>query len=119
MLIGSKSERFSGTLVEAKKGPDGLLYVFKSAFQDDAIEVPESEISTLFFVGKKSSKADAAKEPFVLQLRGGGSLHVSACAFAGEQAKVTHPLLGQLTLQRDGIAAFERVSSKSKEAPQP
>jgi len=119
VLIGSKSERFSGRLVEAKKGPDGLLYVFKSAFQDDAIEVPEAEISTLFFVGKKDSPSDAAKDPFILQLRGGGSLHVSACAFAGEQVEATHPLLGQLTLKREGIASFERVSTKSKEAPKP
>jgi len=119
VLIGSKSERFSGRLIEAKKGPDGLLYVFKSAFQDDAIEVPESEISTVFFVGKKAAGDGAAKDPFVLQLRGGGSLHVSACTFAGEQIEATHPLLGRLTLQRDGIAAFERVSSKSKDAPQP
>ncbi len=120
VLIGSKSERFSGKLVEVKKGPEGLLYVFKSAFQDEAIEVPEAEISTVFFVvGKKDAPADAAKDPFILQLRGGGSLHVSACAFAGEQVEATHQSLGKLTLQRDGITAFERISAKSKEAPQP
>lgn len=119
VLIGSQSERFSGTLVEAKKGPEGLLYVFKSAFQDDAIEVPESEISTVFFIGKKDSGAAAAKDPFILQLRGGGSLHVSSCTFAAEQVEAAHPLLGRLTLRRQGIAAFERMSAKSKEDTTP
>ena len=53
VLITGDSQRHSGALVEVKKGQEGLLYVFKSAFQDDALEVPEGEISTLFFVGKK------------------------------------------------------------------
>jgi hypothetical protein len=119
VLIGSKSERFSGTLVAAKKGPASLLYVFKSAFQDEPLEVPEGEISTVFFVGKKDAAATAAKDPFILQLRGGGSLHVASCAFAATQVEATHPLLGRLTLRRDGVAAFERVSAKSKEATEP
>ena len=119
VLITGDSQRHSGALVEVKKGPEGLLYVFKSAFQDDALEVPEGEISTLFFVGKKATAAEVSKDPFILQLHGGGSLHVSTCSFAGEQVEAIHPLLGKLTLQRAGIAAFERVNPKSKEAPQP
>lgn len=119
VLITSDSQRHSGTLVETKQSPDGLLYVFKSAFQDEAIEVPEGEISTLFFVGKKTTAAAAPKDPYTLLLHGGGSLHVSACAFDGEQVEATHPLLGKLTLQREGIAAFERAKPTTKEAPQP
>jgi len=107
VLITSDSQRNSGTLVETKSSPDGLLYVFKNVFQDEAIEVPESEISTLFFVGKKTTPAENQKNnPFILQLHGGGSLHVSACTFNDEQIEATHPLLGKLTLQREGIAAF-------------
>ena len=119
VLITSDSQRHSGSFVETKTSPDGLLYVFKSAFQEEALEVPESEISTLFFVGNKPTAAAPPKDPFILQLLDGGSLRVSACTFAGEQVEATHPLLGKLTLQRGGITAFERVTPKSKEAPQP
>jgi len=119
VLIGSKSERFSGRLLEAKKGPEGVLYVFKSAFQDEALEVPEAEISTLFFAGKKDAAVNAAKDSPVLQLRGGGSLHVSSCEFSAAQVEAVHPLLGKLTLQRQGVTAFERVPAKSKEVNEP
>ena len=119
VLIGSKSVRFSGKFLAAKKGPDGMLYVFKSAFQEEALEVPESELATLFFVGKKDTAADVTKYPFILQLSSGGTLHVSACAFSAEQVEGTHPLLGRLTLRRAGVSAFERVSPKSKDAQEP
>jgi hypothetical protein len=119
VLIGSKSERFSGDFLEAKKGPDGMLYVFKSAFQNDALEVPESEVATVFFASKKDAVVDAGTNPFVLQLRNGGALHVSSCAFAAEQVEASHPLLGRLTLRRDGIAAMERVMPPTKDAKTP
>ena len=119
VLITSDSQRHSGTLVETKNDPDGLLYVFKGAFQDEAIEVPEAEIATVFFVAKQPAAAQAPKDSFVIQLHGGGSLHVSACTFADGQVEAAHPLLGKLTLQRAGIAAIERANSQSKEAPQP
>ncbi|MCX6879676.1 MAG: hypothetical protein NTW21_38615 [Verrucomicrobia bacterium] len=118
-LVGIKSERFSGSFLEAKKGPEGMLYVFQSTFQDDPIEVPEAEISTIFLVGKPSPAADAGKNPFILQLRSGGSLQVSSCSFTADRVEATHPLLGRLTLQRDGVAAFVRVSAKSKDAKVP
>lgn len=119
VLIGIKSERFSGRFLQAKKGPEGMLYGFKSAFQDEALEVPESEIATLFFAANKDAGANPDKNPFILQLRGGGSLHVASCAFSAAQVEATHPLLGRMTLQRDGVAAFERVSPKSKAAKEP
>ena len=118
-LIGIKGERFSGRFLQAKKGPDGMLYGFKSAFQEDALEVPEAEISTLFFAGTKAPATEVTKKPFIILLRGGGSLHVSSCAFSAEQVEATHPLLGRLTLRRDGVSAFERVSPKSKEDKEP
>jgi|GEM_PF-1020370 len=119
VLITSDSQRHSGTLVETKKDPDGLLYVFKGAFQDEAIEVPEAEIATVFFVAKQPAAAQAPKDSFVIQLHGGGSLHVATCTFADELVEVTHNLLGKLTLQHGGVAAFERANCQSQEAPQP
>jgi len=119
VLITSDSQHHSGSLVEAKTSQGGLLYVFKSAFQEEALEVPEGEISTVFFLGKKLTSVQTPTDPFILQLHGGGSLHVSACTFTGEQIEATHPLLGKLTLQRGGISAFERIDLKTKEAPQP
>jgi hypothetical protein len=119
VLIGTKAERFSGQILEAKKGADGMLYVFKTAFQDAPLEVPESEVATLFFVANKQANANAAAPPYILQLRASGSLHVSSCAFSATQVEATHPLLGRLTLQREGVTALERVTPKPDAAKEP
>lgn len=118
-LIGIKSERFSGSLLEVKKGPEGMLYVFKSSFQENPLEVPESEVSTIFLVGKKPPATDVGKFPCILQLRDGGALHVSSCTVSPDQVLATHPLLGKLTLQRTGVTGMERMSPKPKEIKEP
>jgi len=96
-----------------------MLYVFKTAFQDAPLEVPESEVATLFFVANKQANANAAAPPYILQLRASGSLHVSSCAFSATQVEATHPLLGRLTLQREGVTALERVTPKPNAAKEP
>jgi hypothetical protein len=113
-LIGIESERFSGNLVGTKPGPEGLLYVFKSAFQENAIEVPESQVATIFLTARNEGQAVAPPSPFCLRLLGGGSLRVSACSFSETEVTATHPLLGPLTIQRDKVTAFERVSPEPK-----
>lgn len=107
-LIEKKGDRFGGNLLSIKPGPEGPLFSFKSDFQDAPIELPESEVSTVFF---KTSGEDAAEifNPFALRLRGSGIIRVSSCSFPGDRIDVTHPLLGELTLKREGVTALERL----------
>ena len=57
--------------------------------------------------------------PFVLRLRGEGSLRVTSCLFTEETVSAVHPLLGPLNFRRDGIVAMERTDPKPKPAPEP
>ena len=112
-LIGIESERFSGNLIGTKAGPEGLLYVFKSAFQENAIEVPEDQVATLFLT-EPNEPAAVTPSAFSLRFHGGGTLQVSACSFSETEVLATHPLLGPLKLQREQVTAFERVAPKPK-----
>lgn len=113
-LICVEAERFSGSLVGTKQGPDGLLYVFKNAFQDNAIEVPEPQVAMIFLTEAGGGPVSEVPSPFSLRCLGGGSLRVSACTFSEQEVTATHPLLGQLKLQREQVTAFERVSLQPK-----
>jgi hypothetical protein len=107
-------ESFSGTLTGIKSSPEGLLYVFKGAFQEAPIEVPEIEIASLWLATPAGESPAAVPCPFSLRLLGGGSLRVSACRFTEERLEATHPLLGPVKIQRERIAAFEHVKSQPK-----
>lgn len=107
-------ESFSGTLVGTKPGPDGLIYVLKSAFQDEPVEVPEALVATIFLAVPVEEQAVAPPSPFSLRFVGGGSLRVGSCTFSENQVEVTHPLLGPLKLPRERITAFERVNANPK-----
>jgi hypothetical protein len=114
LLIGVDGERFSGNLLQTRPSDEGLLYVFKTAFQEQAIEVPESLISSIHLAGEASAGADA-KTDFILKLRGGGSLQVSECAFSPDDVTVRHPLLGELTLKRAAVSELERKAPATKD----
>ncbi|WAC18485.1 hypothetical protein OVA24_14715 [Luteolibacter sp. SL250] len=113
-LIERRGDRFGGSLVSIKPAPEGPLFVFKSDFQEAPIELPESEISTVFF---KNSGDDPAKafHPFALRLRGQGIIRVASCSFPGDRIEATHPLLGALVLDRREVTALERLEEKEGE----
>lgn len=114
LLIGVDGERFSGSLLQTRPSDEGLLYVFKVAFQEQAIEVPESLMSSIHLAGEPTAGGDA-KADFVLKLRGGGSLQVSECEFSPEEVTVRHPLLGQLKLKRAAVSELERKAPATKD----
>ncbi len=105
--------------MDLHKTGDGLVFRFKSDFQDAPQEIPEAEVSTVFFAVKDHTSAHAAEAPFVLRFPGEGSLKVSACRFNGEKVTATHPLLGPLEILRGGILSIERTNPNPKPAGQP
>jgi hypothetical protein len=119
-LIIRRGDRYGGRLMAIRKSPAGMVYLFKSDFQDEQLEVPESEVSTLFLATRDTAKTPAAASgPFVLNLRGNCSLHLNSCVFSDEAVTAEHPLLGSLTVARAGVASFERRSIPPKAIPAP
>ncbi|RYD37212.1 MAG: hypothetical protein EOP87_03985 [Verrucomicrobiaceae bacterium] len=113
-LIEKRGDRFGGSLLSIKPGPDGPMFAFKSDFQEAPIELPESEVSTVFFK-ESGGKVEEVFHPFVLRLRGNGIIRVSSCSFPGDRIEATHPLLGALVLARGGVTALERLEEKGGE----
>ena len=103
-----------------RKAGQGQVFRFKSDFQNDPLEIPESDVSTVFFASKDAKAPAAVDHPFLLRLRGDGVLSVSSCRFNEETDAAAHPLLGKLEFRREGIVALERPKPKKpKAAPEP
>jgi hypothetical protein len=118
-LISREDDRWTGRLIEIRNAKDGARFVFKTDFQENPVEIPAADVSTVFLSGGKSTTADGKRLPFVLRLPGDGSLEVSSCGFTGESASAVHPLLGPLTFRRGGILSIERSPSQTETRPKP
>jgi hypothetical protein len=118
-LIASDAARFGGKLVSIRPSEEGPLFSFKSDFGDDLIELPESQVSTVFFAEKEEAEDETPRKPLKLRLRGNGSIQVDSCSFTEDKAEVNHPLLGKLTLFRNGIATLERSAPQDQSDPNP
>ena len=107
-LIERRGDRYSGTLNSISPTGDRLAFSFKTDFLDTPVELPDTEISTIFFKSEENSRSTALNDSLVLRLQSDGFIHVSSCVFDGKRAKVTHPLLGELSFDRNGVLAVER-----------
>jgi hypothetical protein len=108
-LIGRYGERFGGELESIRRDGASTVYVFKSDFQKEPLELPEEEVSTVFMGGEGMPSKSAATGGLILSLRGQGSMRVSTCVLEANFAKVEHPLLGSLEFGRAGISSLERI----------
>ncbi len=111
-LISRDEDRWSGRLAGITKSPDGVVFSFKSDFQDAPLELTDADVSTIFFAQPENAPAPEADPPFALRLSGEGSLRVSSCTFSPDSVSARHPLLGQMTIRRSGVVAMERMTSK-------
>jgi hypothetical protein len=112
-LITRKNDRWSGHLMEIRKTDDAQVFIFKSDFKKDVLEIPATDFSTVFFAEKGAAIAEQAGHSLVLRIRGGGALRVSSCQFSDDTVSAVHPLLGKLKILRQGILAMERMDAKS------
>lgn len=108
-LIGRYGERFGGKLESIRANGDSTVYVFKSDFQKEPLELPEEEVSTLFLSGQGKPSQSATSGGLILGLRGLGSMRVSSCVIEGDSIKAVHPLLGSLEFGREGLSSLERI----------
>lgn len=118
-LISREDDRWSGDLTIIRPTPKGLVFVFKTDFQDTPMEIPESEVSTVFLTGSKNPGSERPAHPFVIRLPGNGALRVTSCRIDGEKIAVTHPLLGPLAIRREGISSIERMPQPAEPTPDP
>jgi hypothetical protein len=108
-LIGRFGERFGGKLESIRPNGNSTVYVFKSDFQREPLELPEEEVSTLFF-GKAGKNPQSEKNSsLLLNLRGQGAMRVSSCVVVDDSVKIEHPLLGSLQFARAGLSSLERI----------
>jgi hypothetical protein len=118
-LISRGIDRWTGRLVDIRNTKDGARFVFKTSFQENPVEVPEADVSTVFLSGGASEATADKRPPFVLRLPGEGSLGLSSCEFTGDSTFAVHPLLGPLTFGRGGILSIERSPSAAGTSPKP
>jgi hypothetical protein len=111
-LIDAEGGRYSGQLESIATRDGNAVLRFKSPLLEKPMEIPATEVSTVFFAGIKS--AETAKSSLVLKVHGGGELHVESCRFAGDRISARHPLLGELTLNRAALVAVERTLPSAK-----
>lgn len=113
-LIGRNGERLGGSLTGIRRDGDESVYLFKSDFQKEILELPEQEVSTVFIGGEGVSANDSDLEGFTLSLRGGGQMTVDSCVFDSGKVMAKHPLLGDVQIDRAGIISLVR-----REVPKP
>jgi hypothetical protein len=116
-LISRDEDRWSGRLLGIVASENGPLFRFKNEHQDDPMEIPEAEVSTVFF-----ADGDAAKQPqqpYLLRLLGRGLLQVSSCRFTEDAVIATHPLLGPLELRREGVHTMEHRKPEKESRKEP
>ena len=117
-LISRDDDRWGGHLQAIRKGPEGPVFLFKSDFQEEPLELAESDVSTIFFAKADDGKTLPQQEhPFVLRLTGGGSLRVASCVFSDGDIQAEHPLLGPLKINRAGVSSLEKVKPSPRAAP--
>jgi len=118
-LISIEDDRWSGKLTKINKTPEGsMFHFFNSNVQTDPFEIPETDVSTVFFASENFVKAGGEAPRLILNLRGEGSLRVNSCRFTDDTAFADHPLLGRLELRRRNIISIVRSQpTKPKPAP--
>ncbi|TAE74127.1 MAG: hypothetical protein EAZ65_06335 [Verrucomicrobia bacterium] len=120
VLITRSSDRGACRIIGMTPGPDGGSIRYQSPHHPAPIDIPVSEVSTLF-LARDPAVSESPRPPLLLGLHGRGSLAVGECSFDGDQVSATHPLLGRLTLRRSAIARLTRHAdsdSSTEESPE-
>lgn len=109
-VVVTNGERSSGRIISISNTDKGMSFNFKSKFQENPVDLPEKDISTVFFALKPNP------QPIIptgtrLNLQGRGAIQISKCVFSDQTIQITHPLLGDIELKRDAVSSIERTQS--------
>jgi len=105
-LIDNLGDRYRGRLIGSRGSGEDLVLLFKSQHFPEPLEIPARRVSTLFFRATEFELPDEA--PLVLVLAEDGRLGTTACTFRGEEVALSHPLLGDLNLDRPAVRVLKR-----------
>jgi hypothetical protein len=121
VVITRSSDRGTGSILSMTPSDDGGTLRYKGPHHPEPVDLPLSEISTLFFARPGNSEGPpVAAPPFQLGLRGRGWLGVNGCIFNGDQIAAKHPLLGDLVIRRDAVASLQRdTQTAGDDEPEP
>lgn len=111
-LIGRYGERLGGKLTGIRRDGETSVYLFKSDFQKEVLELADQEVSTVFIGGEAATAEKRSTGGFTLGLRGRGEMQVSSCIFGSDQVTTEHPLLGSVEIDRSGITSLQRRKSR-------
>ena len=111
-LIGRYGERLGGKLTGIRRDGETSVYLFKSDFQKEVLELADQEVSTVFIGGEAATAEKRSTGGFTLGLRGRGEMQVSSCIFGSDQVTAEHPLLGSVEIDRSGITSLQRRKSR-------
>lgn len=110
-LVDIEGQHLSGSALRLEENDGQARVVFESPFNDQPLRIRTNRISSLYF--RHPPDAPDGKAPIHFNLHGGGTLQFSSLTLKDKVLEATHPLLGQLTLDR---SALERLFVDSKDA---
>lgn len=103
-VIYDKGQRAAGELLEIRAAAPTAKVIFKSPLAG-RLELPADVVSSVFLA---KTKVPETPQPFVISLRGGGSLLAALRPSQGDHITLLHPLAGTLAIPRSAIAMIER-----------
>ena len=115
-IISSTGERYSGVAKCLVDESDEPRILFRSPHADEPFRIPQRRISTLYF--RKAARESADKPTaFLCDLEGGGSLHLEELRLDAGSLSATHPLLGEISIQRSALRRISNTSGEGSSTP--
>ena len=108
-MITTDDDRWSGKLISMGGTADQPTMTFKTNFADESWEIPEKEVSTLFFANYPFNGGPGGKPVYLIEFHGKGKLSATKCVINGDDVELTHPLLGTLQVRRNAIKLIRRI----------
>lgn len=112
VIIDNDGQRFNGDLLETTKEDGDNIVLFKIRHHDQPLHIPLKLTSTLFLATAVENKSDPALR---LQISSNGMLSAKNCELGNEFIKLSHPLIGDLRINRDAAVAFVRNETEGND----
>jgi len=112
-LIDHEGQRFSGQLIDVRSTDGDSAVFFKSPHFPKPLEIPMSQVSTIFLSRPTDS---GTPSPLMLGVAGGGFLSASDCRFVEDQVELDHPMLGSMKIDRRSVRNMVKRTTPADES---